>query len=140
MKEPTRYTKGKNTYIIGSWGVDKSLEIFVWLTKTFGEGFVSIFMSEDGGETVGKLFDEDSKVGDTDSAVIEEFARKIIDRLDPKEYTSYARQICMGVKVNGGDLDFNEHFRGRIGELHFLMFHVLRHQYGDFLGGSESED
>jgi hypothetical protein len=139
MKEPTRYTKGKNVYVIGSWHVDKSLEVFVWLTKTFGEGFVSIFMSPEKGEAVGKVFDGGSVEGD-DMAAIEEFVSKIVNRLEPKEYTSYARLIVQGTRVNGHEIDFNTHFSGRIGELHGVLFQILRHQYGDFLGESESED
>lgn len=139
MKEPTRYQKGKNVYIIGSWHVDKSLEVFVWLTKTFGEGFVTIFMSPEKGEAVGKVFDGGEVQGD-ESKLIEEFVSKIVNRLDPKEYTAYAKTIVQGTRVNGQEINFNEHFCGRIGELHGLLFQILRHQYGDFLGGSESED
>lgn len=136
MKEPARYSKGENTYIIGTWTVDKSLEIFVWLTKTFGEGFVSIFMQQDE-QTAEAL--KSGGADDVEAKVIEEFVSKIVDRLEPAEYTKYARKICDGIKCNGQDLNFNTHFMGRIGELHFLMFHALRHQYSDFLEGSESE-
>lgn len=138
MRKPTQYARGKNNYLIGSWDVDKSLEVFVWLTKTFGEGFVSIFMSPDNGEGLQNAFE--GEAGDAETKVVEEFVRKVVDRLDPKEYTSYSKKICEGVKCNGQDLNFSQHFMGRMGELHFVMFQVLRHQYGDFLGGSESED
>lgn len=138
MKNPTRYEKNNNIYMIGTWGVDKSLEVLVWLTKNFGEGFVSIFMSEDK-EAVGKAIDE-GNAGSDETKVIEEFVSKIVDRLEPREYTKYARIICEGTKRNGRDIVFNEDFRGAMGELHFLMFHILRHQYGDFLEGSGSED
>jgi len=42
--------------------VDKSLKTLVWLTKTFGEGFVSLFTSEGGQDLLGMApVDEEGK-------------------------------------------------------------------------------
>ena len=144
-RQLTKYTAKDNVYLIGDWDVDTSLEILVWLTKTFGEGFISIFMSEEGQElaekTLGGKKTED-KEGDSlrEKELILEFTRNITKNLDAKEYVKYAKRIVSGVKCNGKDIDFSYHFVGKVDELHMLMFKVLQRQYGSFLGASIGEE
>lgn len=139
-KEPTKLVIGKNTYIIGNWDVDKALEILVWLTKTFGEGLLTIFMSEDGLEAVRGMVDDGKEKSSDEEAkekeLVAEFAEKLINRLDAKEYVKYAKIIVSGTRCNGEAIDFKFHFVGRMGELHQVLFAVLKHQYSDFLAGS----
>ena len=143
-KEPTIYAVKGNTYVIGDWDVDKALETLVWLTKTFGEGFLALFMSPDKGEIVDKISGtvDGERVNDPekDAALIKEFASKIVNNVNPKEYVSYTRLIIQGSRCNGEEIKFNTHFRGKMAELHQVMFAILRHQYGDFLEGNAGEE
>jgi len=144
-KEPTRFTINERTYIIGDWSVDKSLEIMVWVTKTFGEGFLTLFMSDDGLGSVEKLMDDTSddvksvEELEKEKKLIQEFASKITNHLDAKEYVKYAKLIIDGIHCGGGKINFGFHFMGKMAELHHVLFRCLRHQYGDFLGGNTEE-
>jgi len=141
-KEPTVEKLGNNTYIICSWDVDKALETLVWLTKTFGEGLLTLLLSEEGEETLKKLAGESETEEDKENEkqMVAEFAGKVIDRLDAKEYVKYSKIIVSGTRCNGEKIDFNSHFIGKMGELHRLIFAILKHQYSDFLGGSGQDD
>lgn len=139
-KEPTRYTCGKNNYIIGDWPVDKALETMVWLTKTFGEGLLSLFMNESGMEMLGNMADGDGVEKEKDQETLQKFASKLLLNLDAKEYVKYSKLICEGTHVNGQPIKYNDHFSGKMSELHKVMFQILRHQYGDFLGGNAAEE
>jgi hypothetical protein len=115
----------------------------VWITKTFGEGFLSLFMSGDGLDSAAKLIeksDSDEEKSDEDleseKALIMEFASKIRDQLNAKEYVHYSKTIIEGIRCEGQAIHFNTHFSGKMFELHQLMLKCLRHQYGDFLGAS----
>ena len=110
-----------------------------WLIKTFGEGFLTMFMSEGGFETVDNVVsgDVDSEEG---KKAIQEFATKILNNIDPKEYTKYARIITNGIKCDGAVIDFQFHFVRKMGELHLVMFHILKHQYGDFLDAGAGDE
>ncbi len=139
-KAPTTFKKNGRTYIISNWDVDKSLETMVWLVKTFGEGFLQLFLKEDGLESAEKISKGDTE--DTNTEALEEFVKKISQNLDPKEYTKYAKVIVEGTKCDGAAINFSYHFMGKLGELHALMFEILKHQYSDFLfasGEGESE-
>ncbi|TDI74600.1 MAG: hypothetical protein E2O82_03715 [Betaproteobacteria bacterium] len=136
-REPTTLQIGGSTYIIGDWDVDKSLETMVWLVKTFGEGFMSLFMSKEGLDNAEKLMT--GEIEEEDEKHMLEFARKILMNLDPKEYAKYSRIIVDGARCDGEAIDFKFHFIGKIGELHKLMFNILRHQYSDFLPGGGGE-
>lgn len=142
-KEPTIFKAENRTYIIGNWEVDKALETFIWLTKTFGEGLITILFSEDGQERIQKFGSEENKSAEDaeqEKEMLSEFAAKVIDRLDTKEYVKYAKIIVSGTKCNAQDINFNQHFIGRMGELHRLILAILKHQYSDFLVGSGSEE
>jgi hypothetical protein len=141
-KEPTIEKLGGNTYIICSWDVDKALETLVWLTKTFGEGLLTLLLSEKGEDTLKKLAGDNQTEEDEENEkeMVAEFAGKVIDRLDAKEYVKYAKIIVSGTRCNGEKIDFNHHFIGKMGELHRLLFAILKHQYSDFLGGSGQDD
>ena len=145
--EPTRITINGRNYIIGTWTVDKSLETMVWITKTFGEGILSLFMSDDEGMDKAKKLIEGEEAPERSKEEIEkekklimEFAAKIRDQLDPKEYVKYCEIIVKGIKCDGMDINFKLHFAGKIFELHKLLLACLRHQYGDFLGESVEGD
>ncbi len=148
MREAKQIEINGRNYLIGHWQVDKSLKTLVWLTKTFGEGFVAIFTSPVGSDLLGGSSlgeDEPEKpkkeISDKEEAeVIKDFVRSIVDRLDEDTYVKYARHIIEGVKVGGKAINFNQHFIGRMGELHNLMFEVLKLQYSDFLGGGQESD
>ena len=137
-------------YVIGDWDVDKALGMMVWLTKTFGEGILNIFVGGDVEDSFSRLIGQDedideegviTKVGMTaeDKANIREAVEGIIRNLDPDEYVKYSRKIIAGVHCGGQMVEFKTHFVGKMGELHQVMFHILRHQYSDFLGGSCDE-
>jgi hypothetical protein len=146
--EPTKFEINGRTYTIGSWGVDKALETMVWLTKTFGEGFLSLLMAGEGVEDAKKLLDgtevddegeirnKTEKELKEDKALIMEFAGKIREQLDAKEYVKYSKIIIEGIRCGGAPINFNTHFMGKMAELHQVMLQCLRHQYGDFLEGS----
>jgi hypothetical protein len=147
MREAKQIELNGRKYLIGHWQVDKSLKTLVWLTKTFGEGFVSLFTSSVGtdflmggsepveGETPAKETSQEDE-----AQVIKDFVSSIVDRLDEDAYVKYAKHIVEGVKVGGQSINFNQHFIGRMGELHHLMFEVLKLQYADFLGGGQESD
>lgn len=128
---PTTFEINGRTYIIGTWDVDKSLETLVWLAKTFGEGFLTLFMSEDGFETTAKV--AQGEVNEAEESLMQDFVSAILNKLDPKEYVKYSKIICSGVRCNGQDIDFKFHFAGKMGEMHRVMFAILKHQYSDFL-------
>lgn len=136
---PTKVEINGRNYLISDWDVDKSLETMVWIVKTFGEGFLGLFMSEDGFDTVDGIVNGNVE-SDDEKKLIKDFAGKILDNLDPKEYTKYAKIICEGVRCNSQPVDFKFHFVRRMGELHTLMFHILKHQYGDFLGAGAGDE
>lgn len=157
MKQPLKKTINSRDYLIGCWEVDKSLEILVWLTKTFGEGVVTLFTSEAGmGAVLGKFSEDMDSVkteegevvapvvtskedAEAESKLIKEFASNIVDKLDQKQYPVMCKHIVSGVRYKAQPINFNQHFVGKLGELHELMFHVLRFQYADFLGEVEEE-
>lgn len=139
-KEPTKFTIGSNNYIIGDWSVDKALETMVWLTKTFGEGLLSLFMNEDGMEMLNDMAEGHGVEGEKNQGAMEKFVAKLFEKLDAKEYVKYSKLICAGSHVNGQEINFNQHFAGKVSELHQVMFRILRHQYGDFLGGNAAEE
>lgn len=147
MREIVEYEINGRTYLIGHWSVDKSLQTLVWLTKTFGEGFVTLFTSETGSEFL--FGSNDSEEGseeksetspEEDTAMIKEFVSNIVDKLDEETYVKYAKHIIDGVRFEGKKITFNTHFIQRMGELHMLMFKVLKVQYSDFLGGGQESD
>jgi len=157
MKQPLKKTIKSRDYLIGCWDVDKSLEILVWLTKTFGEGVVTLFTSDAGmGVVLGKFTsDMDAAKAEEESSeevvvteadalaeaeLIKEFAKNIVDKLDQKQYPVMCKHIIAGVRYKSQPINFSQHFIGRLGELHELMFHILRFQYADFLGESEEGD
>ena len=157
MKQPLKKTINSRDYLIGCWEVDKSLEILVWLTKTFGEGVVTLFTSEAGmGAMLGKFTEEveeakTKEVGEApadpvatseadkaaEAKLIKEFASSIVDKLDQKQYPVMCKHIIAGIRYQAQPINFNNHFVGRLGELHELMFHTIRFQYADFLGESD---
>jgi hypothetical protein len=147
-KAPTKFVIDERTYIIGDWTVDRSLETLVWLTKTFGEGILQLFIHEDGLDAADRLISgtpeevdgQEVKTSEEDKQLANEFVSKILRNLDPREYSAYCKAILQGVKCNAQDINFNVHFQGRIAELHNVIFQVLRHQYSDFLGGSGGSD
>lgn len=139
-----------NHYVIGDWDVDKALETMVWLTKTFGEGILNLFVGSEVEGAYNRLIGADEDIDDDgiiskvemtseDKEQIKEFITAITRNLEPKEYVKYTKLIVAGVHVGGQKLEFKTHFVSKLGELHQLMFHVLRHQYSDFLGGSGDE-
>ena len=127
-REPKIVKLGEDTYIIGYWDIDKSLEVWAWLLKNFSEGVTSAVTSY----AVENDKDDEEK--------IKSIVRSMTTQLSPKEYTRYAKWIVEGIKVNGGDLKFNDHFMGGVGRLHVLLVHILTFQYSDFLEGSVVED
>ena len=127
-----------NDYLITHWDVDKALETLVWLTKTFGEGFVAIFTKGDSVEDALNITEDMSDEENTEAIL--SFMSRTIDRLNAKEYVKYSKIIVDGVKCNGKGIDFRTHFVGKLSTLHLLMFEVLRFQYGDFLGESSEAD
>jgi hypothetical protein len=137
-KQPKQVTIKGNTYIIGVWDIDTSLEIFAWMVKRFGSGFMSLFMSESGQNLIqGRSVAIDPE---EEKDLIEELLQKISTSLEPKEYVKYCKRILTGIHFNGQELDFKFHFAGRVFDLHSLMFEVLTFQYSDFLGGGNAED
>ena len=139
--KPTICTINGRTYVIGTWTVDKALETMVWITKTFGEGFLSLFMSGDGLDSAAKLIEKNDPEKErseedleAEKTLIMEFASKIRDQLNAKEYVHYSKIIVDGIRCDGQAIHFNTHFSGKMFELHRLMLACLRHQYGDFLG------
>jgi hypothetical protein len=153
-KKPTHFEINGRTYIIGDWVVDKQLETLVWLTKTFGEGILHLFMSEEGLEGVDNLLgskpkpEEEVKLSEEEAKekkkrerdAVADLVQRITKNLSAKEYVAYMKHILDGVHCGGQKVNFSLHFVGRIGELHQVAFNVLRHQYGDFLGASTVED
>ena len=133
MREPTTLRLGDNVYIIGDWSVDKSLKTLVWLTKNFGEGIMGLFMEKETLKKPEGETKEDTSEGSHEEEAFRDFFKSVIEKLDPDEYTKYARIIVEGTKCNAKDINFNFHFIGKMGELHKLMFAILRHQYSDFL-------
>ncbi len=147
MRQVVKYEKNGRIYLIGHWSVDKSLQTLVWLTKTFGEGFVTLFTSTAGSQLLfgSKDSEEESKKDDDvseeeEAQMIKDFVNSIVDRLDEEQYVKYAKHIIDGVRLDGKKIDFNQHFIGRMGELHMVMFQVLKVQYSDFLGGGQESD
>lgn len=157
MKATHKVEIGGTTYSIYNWDVDKSLLTLVWLTKTFGEGFVGLFTSKAGSEFLFGAGDEpekesggdddddmliptSSRSDDDDAKVIQEFISRIIDRLDERTYLKYSKHILDGVRIGTTKINYGAHFVGKMALLHRLMFEVLRFQYGDFLGDSPGED
>lgn len=120
-REPKIIDLQGHKVIIGYWDVDKSLEIWAWLVKTFSEGFANLVaaVGDDSEVSTQELF----------TAVVGEFTRK----LEPKEYVRYAKWIVDGTRVDGGKLDPKDFFFGKIGLLHQLIIEVLVFQYADFL-------
>ena len=136
-KEPKRVQIGNETYIIGVWDVDKALKIFSWLTKRFGKGFMSLFLSDEGLQIIGgKAIQIDT---DTEKKLLEDLLEKITDSLEPKEYVDYCKLILSGTMCEGNEINFSFHFMGRILSLHKLMIEILTFQYSDFLGESSGE-
>lgn len=146
MREAKQVEINGRKYLIGHWQVDKSLKTLVWLTKTFGEGFVSLFTSSVGTDFLTGSKEEEGETPEKEvspeeeAQVIKDFVGSIVDRLDEDAYVKYAKHIIEGVKVGGQSINFNQHFIGRMGELHQLMFEVLKLQYADFLGGGQESD
>ncbi len=152
-KEPTRYETNGRTYIIGDWPVDKQLETLVWITKTFGDGILSLFMSGDSAEALDGLLygtkDPEAKAeekvelsdsekrgkAEREKEAMSDLIGKITKNLDAKEYVKYSKLIIEGIHCGGTRVNFSTHFIGKIGELHQVIFACLRHQYGDFLEG-----
>ena len=152
---PHRVEIDGTTYSITNWDVDKALLTLVWLTKTFGEGFVGLFSSKQGmsllfGEDDGtpdtevddeeELIPKTSTASDGDAEAIQEFISRVIDRLDERTYVKYAKHILDGVRIGTTKVNFGLHFVGKMALLHRLIFEVLRYQYGDFLGDRPGED
>jgi len=136
--KPTTITVNGRNYLITDWSVDKALEILVWMTKTFGEGLLSIFVSDSSREALAGAM-EANEAGSDEIAKIMEIAEKFTKNLNAKEYAQYSKYIIDGVVCNGQKVDFSVHFSCKMGELHTVIFHTLRHQYGDFLGGSAAD-
>jgi len=128
--------------LITHWHIDKQLEVLAWLTKTFGEGIMSLFL--EGGD-VDDYLPEMEK--DSEGAVTEEsknsigaFVTEIFSKLSPKDYAHYAKYIVADVLHGNKKVDVNKLFRGRLVKLHYLIFEVLQYQYSDFLQeNSESQ-
>jgi len=152
---PHRVDIDGTTYSITNWDVDKALLTLVWLTKTFGEGFVGLFSSKQGmsflmgegsetptdeSEDDGELIPKDGSTSDEDAKAIQEFISRVIDRLDERTYVKYAKHILDGVRIGTTKINFGLHFVGRMALLHRLIFEVLRYQYGDFLGDRPEGD
>lgn len=149
-RKATKIEINGNHYIIGDWDVDRALETMVWLTKTFGEGILSLFIGSDVEGAYNRMIGAEEGIDDEgvatkaemsseDKEKIHEFIQTITKNLDPKEYVKYARSITAGVHCGGQKVEFNTHFQGKMGELHQVMFHILRHNFGDFLGESGDE-
>ena len=128
---------GGESYLIEYWKVEKSLEIFAWLTKNFGESFMAFFMGEgDAPEVMEELGDGST----TESATkIDKVLKQAIANLNPKEYVTYAKIILKDVQHGAKPINLDKVFRGRMLDLHTLLFHVLTYQYSDFLGGGIDE-
>lgn len=148
---PHQIVLNGTTYSVTNWDVDKALLTLVWLTKTFGEGFVGLLTSKAGSEFLFGAEDDDQAedVGEEDglipqpsggSQVMQEFMAKVIDRLDERTYVKYAKHILDGVRIGTTKVNFGIHFIGKMALLHQLIFEVLRFQYGDFLDDTPGKD
>jgi len=135
---PTTVKVNGRNYMITDWSVDKALEILVWMTKTFGEGLLSIFVSDSSREALADAM-ESNEVAEDDVSKIMAIAEKFTRNLNAKEYAQYSKYILDGVICDGKKVDFSVHFSCKMGELHTVIFHTLRHQYGDFLGGNAED-
>lgn len=147
-KEPTKFEINGRVYIITDWQIDKQLETFVWLTKTFGEGLLTLFMTEGGldgvdnllGNSESELTDEEKKEkSKKDLDGLTDVVKKVTSNLEGKEYVKYVKIMLDGISCKAKSVSLMD-FTGRIGELHQVIFHCLRHQYGDFLDGKVGED
>ncbi len=134
MSEPTVMKINGNSYIIEDWDVEKSLETLVWITKTFGESILNLFMSGEALKVLDALDGEELPPETQEKA--EALVSKLFMNLEPAEYVKRVKTITKGTFCNAKEIDFNQHFRGKIGELHKVLFAILRHQYSDFLGVS----
>lgn len=130
--------------LITHWHIDKQLEVFAWLTKNFGEGVISLFMENDEADVDSYL---PSVERDSEGVVTEEskktmgaFIAEIFQKLSPKDYAYYAKYIVGDVLKGNKKVDVNALFRGKLVQLHYLIFEVLQYQYSDFLQeSSESQ-
>ena len=149
-RKATKVEINGNHYVIGDWEVDKSLETMIWLTKTFGEGILSLFVGSDVEGAYNRMIgaEEDTddegvstkvEMSSEDKEKIRDFIESLTKNLEPKEFVKYTKLIVAGVHCGGQKVEFKTHFVGKLAELYLLMFHVLRHQYSDFLGGSGDE-
>lgn len=109
------------TYQIGQWPVDKSLEMLTWLTKTLGESFAALANGN-----IEELMDREI------SAVIGPALKSLIPRLHENEVKERARDIVDGILCGGKKVVYDVHFMGRIGLLFKVMGEVLKVQYSDF--------
>lgn len=133
--------EGQN-YVITYFNLDKSLEIFAWLTKNFGENVISMFM--EGGDVGDYLpeveSDANGKLSRKSMNTMSSFVGEIFSKLEPKEYVKYAKAIVSDVMIGSVRIKPDALFRGKTMLLHTLIFEVLKHNYSDFLGEESSEE
>lgn len=132
---------GGQNYIITYWNIDKSLEIFAWLTKNFGQNILSLFM--DGGDVNDYLpevqLDEQGSATNESMVALSNFVGEIFEKLEPKDYVAYVKYIVGDVKMGSVYINPDKMFRGKMVLLHTLVFEVLKYQYSDFLGDESSD-
>ena len=119
---------GGKKYHIQYWSVDKATELLAWIGKNFGEGILVFFMEQE------KLaVNSDSEATGSYGEVFSKTLKKVSANLDPKEYSKYMRYMLSDLKCGPNKIDIDRDFRGKINQLHSLLFEVLTYQYSDFL-------
>jgi len=120
--------------LITHWNVDKQLEILAWITGTFGDQILSLFM--DGGDVTDHL-PSGGDISEGDRVNLAKLVTDAFKTLTPKEYAKYAKYIVSDVLEGSKKINLDNMFRGKMMSLHFLIFEVLRYNFSDFLGESE---
>ena len=128
MLENLKRVVDGQTYIMGHWAVDKSVEMFSWMLTTFGNGVANVFRE---GVNLKQLMETEADV-----SFLKEVIEGLVSKLTPQEYVTRCRMITEGLLIGGQPVVYDQHFLGKIGHLHRVMLEVLKFQYSDFLPAS----
>lgn len=124
---------GDFEYICALYDATKSLEILTRISKHVGE-------------PLGRLFGGSAEEGKGLDARLEEVLpgvlKALADRLDKTETVALVKDILDCLQLKGPEItakvNFNDHFKGRLGHMFKMVMEVLKYQYGD-LGNVFSE-
>lgn len=117
------------SYQLGLWTVDKSMDILVWLAKRVG-GPIGTMMAV--GASSGT--DKDKLDASLDAMLGPAIQGALAD-LTPQDIKQHMRSITgEDILVGGTKVDWNIHYRRKTGHMFKVARAVLEYQYDDFLG------